>query len=482
MTAPLRTAMTALAVVSLACSTDRAPAVGAPTPSPGTWKYEVAAGESSEVLRVRGRFPAGIPAECGVDRYADPFLDDLEVRTGQGWQSVRREDQTWDLSACESASCEVRYRYRLADAARSIGDHGYAAFRSGVIVAPPTTWLLHPKDYSGPAKYRFQVTVPGGSSFVSGVHAVPGHEGTFEAPAELLRLAPYSAFGTMRQRVLEVDGARFTVAIADAPLDHLDDDRVLRWLERSLGTVTKYYRRPPTREALLLVLPGGRDHIFGMQLGNGGASILVFLGRGTTESELETDWVAVHELLHLAFPSLSRRYQWLSEGLASYVEGVARVQAGTLEAEEMWGKFVRGMPNGLPAPGDQGLDNTPTWGRTYWGGALFSLVADIELRKRSNNRTALGDALRAILDQGGDTTVRWTLEQTLAVGDRATGATVLRDLHAEWGGKPVDVNLDRLWTDLGVRRTGRRVTFDDSAPLAHIRRGITRAKADDPSP
>ena len=58
------------------------------------------------------------------------------------------------------------------------------------------------------------------------------------------------------------------------------------------------------------------------------------------------------------------------------------------------------MPKGLPAAGDRGLDYTPTWGRTYWGGALFCLLADIDIRKRTSNRFGLQDALRAIVAAG----------------------------------------------------------------------------------
>ena len=58
--------------------------------------------------------------------------------------------------------------------------------------------------------------------------------------------------------------------------------------------------------------------------------------------------------------------------------------------------MVDGMPQGLPAAGDQGLDNTHIWGRTYRGGAMFCLLADIEIRKQTGNAKGLLDALRAI--------------------------------------------------------------------------------------
>jgi hypothetical protein len=39
--------------------------------------------------------------------------------------------------------------------------------------------------------------------------------------------------------------------------------------------------------------------------------------------------------------------------------------------------------------------------------------------------------------------------------------------------KPVNVDLTELWQRLGVSMQGETVSFDDSAPLAAIRRAIT---------
>ena len=79
-------------------------------------------------------------------------------------------------------------------------------------------------------------------------------------------------------------------------------------------------------------------------------------------------------MVHLALPDMEDRHAWLSEGLAVYVEPVARAQAGDLSAKEIWLAMMRDMPKGLPQAGDRGLDNTDTWGRKYWGGAMFCSV------------------------------------------------------------------------------------------------------------
>src|SRR5271169_4990068 len=143
-----------------------------------------------------------------------------------------------------------------------------------------------------------------------------------------------------------------------------------------------------------------------------------------------------HEMIHLAFPSMAENHHWIEEGISVYVEPIARVQAGQLSAAAMWHDLVRDMPQGEPQPDDRGLDRTHTWGRTYWGGAMFCLVADVRIRKETANRKGLQDALRAIVDAGGSITQDWDIERALAVGDKATGTTVLIDLYREAREKP----------------------------------------------
>ena len=93
-----------------------------------------------------------------------------------------------------------------------------------------------------------------------------------------------------------------------------------------------------------------------------------------------------HELTHMAFPNVPRQHHWIEEGIATYVEPVARAQAGLLPVEEVWEEMLRDMPKGLPGPDTRGLDQTHSWASTYWGGALFCLLADVQFRERTGNR------------------------------------------------------------------------------------------------
>ena len=299
---------------------------------------------------------------------------------------------------------------------------------------------------------------------------------TSRAQSEFLRGEgmPYAAFDRLPKTDVEVPEGVIHVGFAPGEMA-LPKEKVLNWVRTSARAVATFYGKFPVRSLRLLLVPVDGPRVRGgTTWGYRGAAIRVLIGRQASEDDLRRDWVMVHEMVHLALPDLPERYAWLSEGLAVYIEPIARVQAGDLTADEIWQAMVRDMPKGLPQQGDQGLDNTDTWGRKYWGGAMFCLLADIEIRRRSGNKLGLRDAMRGVLAAGGNHEVDWPIDRILAAADKAIGLDVLEKLHREMGGKPVSPDLDALWRDLGIVPRGDHVEFDDNAPDAAVRKTITR--------
>jgi len=254
----------------------------------------------------------------------------------------------------------------------------------------------------------------------------------------------------------------------------LSNDDLLHWVKNCASAVATYYGRFPVDHLTLRIRAGSGSVIRrGVTYPTNGGLIFVTVGREATTQALADDWVLTHEMIHLAFPSMADEHHWIEEGISTYVEPVARAQAGQLPATDVWKQFIRDMPKGEPDAGDKGLDHTPTWGRTYWGGAMFCLTADVKIRERTQNRKGLRDALRAIVDHGGTISEDWDIEKAFAIGDKATGTDVLRQLFREMGDKPSPVDLDQLWIKLGVAMKDGAVTFNDKAPEAAIRRAIT---------
>jgi hypothetical protein len=256
----------------------------------------------------------------------------------------------------------------------------------------------------------------------------------------------------------------------------LSQAELLHWVKSAAEAVAIYYGRYPVSHAQIRIISvDGSGVRHGQTFGYDGGLIKIRVGEQTQATELAGDWMLTHEMVHLSFPSMADEHHWVEEGIAVYVEPIARIQASQMNAERMWADLVRDMPKGLPQTGDKGLDHTHTWGRTYWGGALFCFVADVEIRKHTHNKKGLQDALRAILDAGGDITHDWELSQALKIGDRATGTTVLSDLYGKWKDQPVEVDLASMWKDLGIAAGGKSVRVVEDAPLAAVRRAITQA-------
>jgi hypothetical protein len=272
---------------------------------------------------------------------------------------------------------------------------------------------------------------------------------------------------------LLIGNARIDIRIEKSALRMPAKD-IFRWVKSAAESVTAYYGRFPIPQVLIRITPfEGRGVHNGMTFGDRGGRILIRVGNETSPSEFASDWILTHEMVHLAFPSVDEKHHWIEEGIATYVEPIARIHAGNFKVEQMWLDLVRDMPQGLPQTGDRGLDHTHTWGRTYWGGALFCLLAEVEIRRQTNNQKGLEHALRGILDAGGDIRVEWSLDVALRIGDRTVGVDVLEPLYAKMKDKPAPVDLNSLWSQLGVQSDGTRVRFDDEAILAAVRRAIT---------
>jgi hypothetical protein len=275
---------------------------------------------------------------------------------------------------------------------------------------------------------------------------------------------------------IEVPGGRIDVAItrrSDVPSDAV----LLSWAEKAARAIASYYGSFPVDRVALRIEAGGPGRIGeGRTMGEGGeASIRIVVGAATTPDDLSSNWELVHEMVHLAFPSMSG-HAWIEEGIATYVEPLVRARAGLIDRDEIWRWLVWGLPRGWDGIRGGGLEGSRSWSATYWGGALFCFLADVEIRQRTGNRKSLDDALRGIVKAGGDVRRSWSIERALQTGDEAVGVPVFEELYRKMARDPGEVDLPGLFRKLGVSGTKEHVTYDDAAPLSAIRRGITTGR------
>jgi hypothetical protein len=278
------------------------------------------------------------------------------------------------------------------------------------------------------------------------------------------------------------EGASDIVVSADEDSGAVPLDVILPWLQRSAHSISTYFGRFPVKSLVIRIStqPGVGVGYSTANLEEGQPVIHIRVGAQVSKEELNKDWVATHEMVHLAFPLVERKEDWVAEGMATYVEPIARMQAGNLSAQDYWHEFTEMLPRGLPRNGDGGLNGTSFWKgthsirRMYWGGALFYFMADLQIRSETNNKKGLQDAFAAIMNAGGDVYSDWDALHAFQVGDRAIGSSVLEKMYKVWARDSVPVDLSPIWTKLGIIQKDGKISFDNTAPLAATRQAIEK--------
>jgi len=373
---------------------------------------------------------------------------------------------------CERDGCRLTYS---VDVARGIatdkrGDWGFEE-KQRIVMAPLSRWLVRPEDRR--ARGRLSIAFEGGRNFELVSGAMDGRVNHIDTDLVVMD-GPHVVLGEFTHRTIDMPGGRIDVALGTGERGVRDED-ILAWIREGASDIVSLLGRFPVARLQVIVASGGPYAVgSAVTMGMGGASIFVVVGERTRKSDLLRDWVITHEMLHVAFPNMGFRQRWMEEGLSTYLEPLLRARRGRYEAQKMWAEFVRAMPQGLPKDGDQGLDRTFTWGRRYWGGAMFWLHVDVETRRRTEGARSLDDVLRAVFAAGGSVATRWDVPRLAQAAESATGTTTLREIYDDWSGKAIAPDLGALWSSLGVKsdRT-ERITFDDQAPLASIRRDLT---------
>lgn len=405
-----------------------------------------------------------------ADRHLTSFTTD--VRDAHD-APLATDGSRWTVPQTDDV--EIRYRVDLDGAARALGDVDTARAVGASIVAPLSSYALLPDPpRAGTAFVR--VKPADGTEFVT--ELAPDHDG-YTMELRDVPDATYGVFGRFEHDVVTLPAAHGTTSI---DVDSLDGAFALSraerkaWVARDAAAVALFYGGFPVERVGVVLMPApGRDRVgFGKVLSTGGSTIVLNLGANATRAALDTDWVLVHEMFHTGFPSVHRDGMWLDEGLATYIEPLIRARAGMLTEEQGWAEVIRDMPRGVRLCETAGLENFDGDIRSvYWGGAVVTLLADVEAR-RTNAERGLEQALRAVLAQGYDARRVVPVKEAIRLVDAAFGRPILAPLAAAYADHGSPVPLDAVLADLGVERRGNEVRLHDDAPLAAARRAILR--------
>jgi len=452
----------------------------------GSWSYEVdtppsAPATGSRVITVEATFDGARTERLGLPRESVTHVRDVRVRTGDGgFRTVERRGNEWFERSC-NWRCTVKYQVDLGELAKSCGDEVDCARRVGeATLSPALSWLIHPVPRNDvPVTVRVRTT--DATQFATGMSATDDSNTTFAFRSFDLDEGSFTAFGPMRRFRIHIpdskgspNKARVDVAVLGAARYAMSDANLRSWIEEAANVTVPLFGRFPVDRSTLFVVPakGEEEVVFGKVLSLAGASVVVVVGDQMQASARHKDWVLVHELFHLGFPTFRGEGRWLGEGLATYYEPILRARAGWTTEQEVFRQFARNMPRGQPARGSSaGIAQRDDLDTIYWGGALFCLLADVRIREETRGKKSLDDVLRASLDHGGDATRVWTVRDVVRLGDATTGTTVLSEMYERHAARGERIDLDSLLASLGVSHEGKEP--DDSRPLAWIRRGIT---------
>ncbi len=412
------------------------------------WSYDVLYESKGRVLKISGDLPPGAPlTSFGPSK--EYFKDVVKSPNGR-----------------------VTYSFLLGEAAERMKDQDDIRAAGSIIMSNPGVWLLRPEQLPEKQRVTLRLRTDGEGRFATGLFPVKSSPETYETTADHLIDMPWTIVGPYHARSFESGGASVDVAIVPAAYK-ATETQIVDWVKRATSAVSAFYGKFPVPHILVVVVSREYYEGPGKSFGDGGAVTLNPLALKAGDEDLRQDWVMTHEMVHLAFPSVAYPHHWIEEGLATYIEPLARIRTGELKAEDVFHDMIEGMPKGNQGRG--GLDGTRDWGRTYWGGALFALLADKEIRVETKGKYGLDDALRAIVEAGGTMNVRWRLEDALAIGDKATGTHVLMNQYTRLKDAWAPVDLEALWKSLGViQKSDGTVSFDDRAPLAFVRKGMAR--------
>lgn len=453
----------------LACAGCSAPAGNEPAGAP--WLFEVTLDPNGEELAVQAMLPAGPQLDLDVaPATAARFLGDIEVTENGTTRARSLVDGGLHLDAAES-SRRLRWRFRARAAAEAIDDIDAAAWRGQGFVGSLGAFLLHPGDDAAGRVFDLHVAAPPYLTFACGCN--PTADG-WRGRVEDLAILPACTFGAVARRTLTIDGAANrpridVVELGERPARYAE--ALDEWVTDAAHAVAQYFGTFPVDHLLLVIVASRRPGISGgTARGMGGARIVVDVPPRQRQEQFRRDWVLFHEMIHLGMPSLPMAQHWLEEGSATYIEPLLQARAGRKTEVAVWTEFLSDYAQGLAGAG--GLDDDHSWARTYYGGATFCLLADVEIRARTDNRKSLQDVMRAVLTGRGNITQTARIEELLSTGDRATGTTVLTELYARMGQRVAPRELDSLWRRLGVRLENGRTVFDEDAELASVRRAL----------
>ena len=447
------------------------------------YRYTVQYDPIVEKLKVKVCFSGTTPGQLvAYHRRAPRYLEQVTTQHSGDLRRPKQQGTRIKLDGLAPSSC-VDYAVALADGAPR-RFRGPITRRGQDLLLSPNSWLWYPGQSPSDAVTELIFELPPDLAI-----SAPWPRQVRSGQRAIYRFGPRphdwdSRMALGRFDVVEIaaPGATVELAILDAspPADY---EALERWIRSGVQALTTLYGRFPVTSAQILVVPTGpgREPVpWGQVMRGGGDAVHLYVDQTRPLDEFLDDWTLVHELSHLLHPRLHGRDAWISEGLASYYQNVLRARAGLLSPAQAWERLHAGFQRGIRGtPQDQTLAEVTEhmmrdrrFMRVYWSGAAVALLADLELRRRTQGRQSLDTALEQLSACCLPSDRMWTGRELMERLDRLTETDVFTGLYLQHAHSRAFPVLDEAYEQLGLQvRRGALVLREDAA-AAKLRQAI----------
>lgn len=309
--------------------------------------------------------------------------------------------------------------------------------------------------------------------------------------AAIVIMTVASAFAASREALVteaRISGAVLRIEV----LQPIDDDKaaeIVEWLRSASNNVSLAYGRFPNPSPRVVVIPASRPSwgsdsavSFGRVTRRGEEMVELYVNAERPIEEFYDDWTATHEFSHLMLPYVASRHRWISEGFASYYQNVLMSRAGRYTPEETWKKLHDGFDRGHQSRPELSPNEAAAAGvraarmKIYWSGAAIALLADVELRERSDGQESLDIVLDRLQQCCLPSPHRWSGPQLFSKLDSLIEEPVFMPLYRRYADTPGFPEVRPLLQRLGIRIENDDTHLLSSAELAHIRHDIVHGR------
>lgn len=441
------------------------------------YNYEVSVADDLSRMKVVARFATAVHKIEAISRDAGSVLLDARECETNNVILIRNRRMRLPKSGIHC----MTYNVDLAKAAQLDSRNDELAANN--VLVSPVLWLWRPViDADNEIEVSFQlaedirVAVPW--------TPVADRPDVYRIPASPENAPAPVAFGDFSQNVVPVGGAQITVTILQTKA-HADSDAIVAWVSTAAGNVTQAYGRFPVPRAHVVIIPWSATsqddvpRLFGKVIRDGGASIEFRINTNEPIEEYYGHWTATHEFSHLLLPYVYSRHRWISEGFAQYYQNVLLARTGTYSDPVFWLNLRNGFERGLnsspslsPNEAAVELDRASTM-KIYWSGAALAMMADVELRRRSNGSESLDLVLDRLQQCCLPASRSWYGPELMQKMDSLIDSPVFMPLYQQMADASGFPNVTPILQSLGVEFANDRIILLDSAELAAVRAAIT---------